>query len=62
MTRRADLTIDPGLAAFIEDEVLPGLAVSADAFWQGLSGLVAEFGPRIRGRLGRRSGKIEPVG
>ena len=54
MTTRADLTIDPRLAAFVETEVLPGLDMSADAFWAGLSGLTAEFGPRIKSALSRR--------
>ena len=54
MTTRADLTIDPNLAAFVETEVLPGLDLSADAFWTGLSGLVAEFAPRIQSALARR--------
>ena len=54
MTTRADLTIDPNLAAFVETEVLPGLDLSAEAFWAGLSGLVAEFGPRIKAALARR--------
>ena len=54
MTTRADLAIDPRLARFIETEVLPGSDLSADAFWAGLSGLVAEFGPRIAAALARR--------
>ena len=54
MTTRADLAIDPGLVSFVETEVLPGLDLSADAFWAGLSGLVATFGPRIRSALARR--------
>jgi malate synthase len=54
MTTRADLTVDPRFAEFVETELLPGLDVSADAFWKGLSGLVAELGPRNRGFLERR--------
>ena len=54
MTTRADLAIDPGLVSFVETEVLPGLDLSADAFWAGLSGLVATFGPRIKSALSRR--------
>ena len=54
MTTRADLAIDPGLVSFVETEVLPGLDLSAAAFWAGLSGLVATFGPRIRSALARR--------
>jgi len=54
MTTRADLAIDPRLADFVETEVLPGLDLSADAFWAGLSGLVSGFGARIRTALARR--------
>ncbi|QIG79327.1 malate synthase G [Stakelama tenebrarum] len=51
---RADLTIDAGLAAFIEDEVLPGTGVSADALWSGLAKLLADFTPRNRELLAIR--------
>jgi malate synthase len=54
MTTRADLTIDAGLKAFVETEVLPGLDVSAEAFWDGLASLIGEFGPRIGAALARR--------
>ncbi len=54
MQTRADLAIDPRLAAFVEGDVLPGLDISAAAFWSGLSALVAEFGPRIKSALARR--------
>ncbi|HXQ47441.1 MAG TPA: malate synthase G [Caulobacteraceae bacterium] len=54
MTTRADLVVDPGLAAFVESELLPGLGIAADAFWRGLASLVAELGPRNRALLDRR--------
>jgi malate synthase len=54
MTTRADLTVDPVLAEFVETELLPGLEVSAENFWKGLSRLVAELGPRNRGLMERR--------
>ena len=54
MTTRADLTVDPGLVEFVETELLPGLEVSAERFWQGLAALVAELGPRNRGLLETR--------
>jgi malate synthase len=56
MTTRADLTVDPGLVEFVETELLPGLEVSAERFWQGLAALVAELGPRNRGLLETRDG------
>ncbi|MBL0946691.1 malate synthase G [Brevundimonas sp.] len=36
MPVRADLTIAPVLAAFLEDEVLPGLGMEGAGFWQGV--------------------------
>ena len=54
MTSRADLTVDPLLAEFVETELLPGLEVSAEDFWRGLAGLVADLGPRNRGLMQRR--------
>ena len=54
MTTRADLVVDPGLAAFVESELLPGLGIPAERFWQGLASLVAELGPRNRALLERR--------
>jgi malate synthase len=55
MTTRADLSLDSRLAAFVEDELLPGLDVTAETFWHGLASLVAEMGPRNRALLDRRS-------
>ena len=54
MTIRAGLTIDPQLAAFIEDEALPGTGVIADDFWVGFSNIIAEFGPRNSEYLAKR--------
>jgi malate synthase len=54
MSTRADLVVDPGLAAFVEAELLPGLGIAAETFWQGLASLVAELGPRNRALLDQR--------
>ncbi len=54
MTTRADLTVDPRLVDFVETELLPGLEISAERFWRGLTDLVAELGPRNRALLDRR--------
>jgi malate synthase len=56
MTRlhKHDLQIAPQLAAFIEDDVLPGTDVTPDQFWEGLSRLVHEKGSRNRALLKRR--------
>ncbi|MGR3503890.1 malate synthase G [Pseudaestuariivita sp.] len=52
---RAALTVDPRLVSFVEDEVLPGLDMSKDAFWSGLSDLHGTFGPRIATALQTRA-------
>ncbi len=43
---RSDLSVDPKLADFIEDKALPGTSIDADTFWQALSTLAHDFGPR----------------
>jgi malate synthase len=42
------------LRRFVEDELLPGTGVSADAFWAGLEALLADFTPRNQALLKRR--------
>ncbi len=51
---RAGLAVDRGLAAFVETEALPGTGIEADRFWTGLSGLLADFTPRLKALLGER--------
>ena len=43
---RHGLQIDRTLFDFIEGQALPGTGVEADAFWEALSTLAHEFGPR----------------
>lgn len=52
--KKADVSVAPELAGFIEQVALPGTGVSADAFWAGLSELANNFGPRNRELLGIR--------
>src|SRR5580704_6168565 len=54
MTTRANLAVDPRLVEFVETELLSGLEISADDFWEGLHGIVVDFGPRNRGLMERR--------
>ncbi|GBQ89502.1 malate synthase G [Acetobacter nitrogenifigens DSM 23921 = NBRC 105050] len=57
MTTRIEIgsiSVDQGLHAFINTEVLPGTDVSAAEFWSGLAGLVETFGPKIREALDAR--------
>ncbi|MDA0351635.1 MAG: malate synthase G [Chloroflexi bacterium] len=51
----AGLAVAPVLHRFIEKEALPGLAVDATTFWQGLADLIHTFAPRNRALLDRRS-------
>ncbi|MFT4149573.1 MAG: malate synthase G [Paracoccaceae bacterium] len=48
------LQVDARLAAFVEQQALPGTGIAADAFWKGLAEGVAEFGPRNREALAIR--------
>jgi malate synthase len=51
---RSGVEVDAQLAAFVEDEVLPGSGVEAAVFWPGLGQLLATFTPRNRALLARR--------
>jgi len=58
MTKRVDragLQVATELADFIETQALTGTDVSADAFWDGFSALIHDFGPRNRELLDIRS-------
>ncbi|WP_439476005.1 malate synthase G [Brevundimonas sp.] len=54
MTSRAGLQVAEELAAFIEGEALPGLAIEADAFWAGVAEVFARFAPENRRLLAVR--------
>lgn len=43
---RAGLSVAPILCGFIENEVLPDLAINADDFWRNFANVLAEFAPR----------------
>ncbi|WP_136441914.1 malate synthase G [Pacificoceanicola onchidii] len=51
---RDGLQVAAELAAFIEQDVLPGTQVSAEAFWAGLSALAHDLGPKNRALLEKR--------
>ena len=56
MTHRVErfgLQVSAPLHDLIE-EALPGTGVSADAFWQGLSSLIHDLGPKNRALLAKR--------
>ncbi|SFP54776.1 malate synthase G [Sphingomonas rubra] len=51
---RAGLTVASPLAAFVEEQVLPGTGIAADAFWRGTAALFARFAPENAALLARR--------
>ncbi|MGC5629359.1 malate synthase G [Georgenia sp. Z1344] len=51
---RAGLDVYAPLAAFVEDEALPGTGIDADAFWGGLASIIADLTPENRRLLGVR--------
>ncbi len=53
-TTRTGLQVAAELAAFVEGDALPGTDVSAEAFWDGLSSLIHDFGPRNQALLAKR--------
>ncbi len=52
---RAGLQVDGQLADFIETQAVPGTGVSVDAFWDGLSALIHDLGPKNRALLDKRA-------
>ena len=50
-----DLEIAQTLHDFVEAELTPGSGVSAEAFWAGLEGIVADLGSRNQALLDRRA-------
>jgi malate synthase len=48
------IEVDTGLRAFVEDEVLPGTGLEADAFWRGFSSLLRELTPENKRLLRKR--------
>ena len=58
MTERVEksgLAVSPELVDFIEKEALPGTGIDAAAFWDGLSAMASDLGPKNK-RL-ERSGR-----
>lgn len=51
---KSGLSVHSLLVDFVEAEALPGTAVSAEQFWSGFAGLVAEHGPTNARLLARR--------
>ncbi|MBT0956269.1 malate synthase G [Alphaproteobacteria bacterium KMM 3653] len=59
---KGGLMWDAGLAAFIENEAIPGSGVEADAIWHGMAALNTAFGEKNAALLAKRDelqGKID---
>ena len=54
MIERAGLQVAAGLAAFLEDEALPGTGVDPAAFWSGMAAIYARFAPENAALLAER--------
>jgi malate synthase len=54
MISRAGLSVDEGLATFIETQVLGPLGRDAETFWQGFAALLADYAPRNKALLAKR--------
>jgi malate synthase len=61
MLDRAGLTIAAPLAAFIEEQVLPGLAIDAATWWRGVADIFARFAPENRALLATRDELQEQI-
>ena len=54
MIDKAGLKVADGLVRFIEDKALPGIGLTAEAFWKGAADIFARFAPENRKLLGVR--------
>jgi len=53
-TEKFGLNVDDKLIEFVEVKALPGIDISSDDFWKGLSGLVNKLGPKNKELLQKR--------
>ncbi|MBM7066980.1 malate synthase G [Actibacterium sp. 188UL27-1] len=58
---KAGLHWDAQLAAFVEQDVLPGSGISDEAFWGGMSALVQAYGPKTAELLAKRQDLQEKI-
>ena len=54
MIEKSGLKVAAELARFIDEDVLPGTGLEAEAFWQGAAGIFARFAPRNEALLEKR--------
>ncbi len=54
MSEKSGLMVAAELARFIDEDVLPGTGIAAEAFWQGAAAIFARFAPRNAALLEKR--------
>ncbi|EJU14977.1 malate synthase G, partial [Sphingomonas sp. LH128] len=54
MVTRAGLSVAAALAAFVDEQVLPGTGIAPDRFWEGAARILATFAPENRALLAER--------
>ncbi|MBA2934846.1 malate synthase G [Sphingomonas sp. CGMCC 1.13654] len=52
--QKSGLAVAPALASFIDERVLPGTGIEAEAFWAGAAGIFARFAPENAALLAKR--------
>ena len=55
MDKIAGLHIDRALTTFVAQDLLPGIGLDADHFWQSIADAVRELGPKNRALIARRA-------
>jgi malate synthase len=55
------LKVAPELAGFIDEKVLPGTGIEAEAFWRGVAGIFERFGPRNAALLAKRDAMQDQI-
>ncbi|WP_300973330.1 malate synthase G [Sphingomonas sp. LHG3406-1] len=50
----ASIAVDPALARFVDEEVLPGLGLDRTTFWRGVDAIFRDFVPRNAALLAKR--------
>ena len=54
LIEKSGLKVAAELAGFIDERVLPGTGIEAEAFWRGVAGIFERFGPRNAALLAKR--------
>ena len=58
---KGSLSVSKTLEDFLTNEVLPGLDISSDHFWDSLEKIIDEFSPRNRDLLCKREDLQEKI-